>query len=92
MGVIDRAESLVNTGFVKDQHETSEPTVLLQPKVSRIQGFNNNDVTEEQHNPRLQFANKKSYADFMMNLQLPNPKLMDIAVPANQSCGKISDE
>jgi len=42
---------------------------------------------EKQHNPRLQFANKKSYADFMMNLQLPNPKLMDIAVPANQACG-----
>jgi sulfur dioxygenase len=47
---------------------------------------------EKQHNPRLQLADKKSYADFMMNLQLPSPKLMDIAVPANQSCGKLPDE
>jgi len=47
---------------------------------------------EKQHNPRLQLADKKSYADFMMNLQLPSPKLMDIAVPANQSCGKIPDK
>ena len=46
-----------------------------------------NSKEEKQHNPRLQLADKKSYADFMMNLQLPNPKLMDIAVPANQACG-----
>jgi len=51
-------------------------------------GWTSSTLKEErQHNPRLQFANKKSYADFMMNLQLPNPKLMDIAVPANQACG-----
>ncbi|MDT2074310.1 MAG: MBL fold metallo-hydrolase, partial [Planktomarina sp.] len=57
------------------------------------QGFTSSTLKKEkQHNPRLQLANKKSYADFMMNLQLPNPKLMDIAVPANQSCGKIPDE
>jgi sulfur dioxygenase len=28
------------------------------------------------------------YVDLMNNLTLPNPKLMDIAVPANRSCGK----
>jgi glyoxylase-like metal-dependent hydrolase (beta-lactamase superfamily II) len=43
---------------------------------------------EKQHNPRLQLADKRSYVDFMLNLQLPSPELMDIAVPANQSCGK----
>jgi len=43
---------------------------------------------EKQYNPRLQFGDKKSYVDFMTNLQLPSPALMDIAVPANQACGK----
>ena len=43
---------------------------------------------EKQHNPRLQLADKRSYVDFMLNLQLLSPKPMDIAVPANQSCGK----
>jgi hypothetical protein len=26
----------------------------------------------------------------MDNLMLPNPKLMDIAVPANQACGQLT--
>ena len=47
---------------------------------------------EKQHNPRLQFSDKESYVDFMMNLQLPSPTLMDIAVPANQACGTLPSE
>ena len=41
---------------------------------------------EKKHNPRLQF-NKKSFIEFMNNLKLPDPKIMDVAVPLNLSCG-----
>jgi sulfur dioxygenase len=43
---------------------------------------------ERQHNPRLQLSSAEDYAAMMAALKLPNPKLMDIAVPANQACGK----
>ena len=42
---------------------------------------------EKYHNPRLQVANKQAYIDMMNGLKLDNPRLMDIAVPANYSCG-----
>ena len=44
---------------------------------------------EKQHNPRLQVADQQAYVGLMSALSLPNPKLMDIAVPANQSCGAV---
>ncbi len=37
--------------------------------------------------PLLGAGADKLKCRFMMNLQLPNPKLMDIPVPANQDCG-----
>ncbi|MDX2481184.1 MAG: MBL fold metallo-hydrolase [Desulfuromusa sp.] len=43
---------------------------------------------EKQHNPRLQINCKQDYIDLMNGLELDNPKLMDIAVPANRVCGK----
>lgn len=43
---------------------------------------------EKQHNPRLQLGDIQAYVEFMRNLQLPNPTLMDVAVPANRTCGK----
>ena len=43
---------------------------------------------EKRHNPRLQVSDKQAYIDLMNGLELDNPKLMDIAVPANRSCGK----
>lgn len=43
---------------------------------------------EKRHNPRLQLGNAEAYAEFMHNLKLPNPTLMDVAVPANRSCGQ----
>ena len=47
---------------------------------------------EKKFNPRLQVSNAEEYADIMNNLNLPNPKLMDEAVPANQSIGFSSEE
>ena len=38
---------------------------------------------EKNNNPRLQVSSKEEYAEIMNNLKLANPKMMDIAVPAN---------
>lgn len=43
---------------------------------------------EKRHNPRLQADSETAYALIMDNLHLPNPKMMDIALPANRDCGK----
>jgi hypothetical protein len=44
---------------------------------------------EKANNPRLQVKDLAEYVALMNNLKLPNPKMMDIAVPANKACGKI---
>ena len=38
---------------------------------------------EKNNNPRLKVNSKEEYADIMTNLNLANPKMMDVAVPAN---------
>ena len=43
---------------------------------------------EKAYNPRLQVASADEYAELMAGLSLANPKMMDVAVPANLSIGK----
>lgn len=51
-------------------------------------GWTVSSIAEERaHNPRLQVATEQQYVDLMANLKLSNPKLMDVAVPANLGCG-----
>jgi glyoxylase-like metal-dependent hydrolase (beta-lactamase superfamily II)/rhodanese-related sulfurtransferase len=42
---------------------------------------------EKRYNPRLQVRNVDEYIELMANLKLPNPKMMDVAVPANMHVG-----
>jgi glyoxylase-like metal-dependent hydrolase (beta-lactamase superfamily II)/rhodanese-related sulfurtransferase len=42
---------------------------------------------ERRHNPRLQVRSVDEYVTLMANLKLPNPKMMDVAVPANMRVG-----
>jgi glyoxylase-like metal-dependent hydrolase (beta-lactamase superfamily II) len=42
---------------------------------------------EKRNNPRLANRDRASFIELMGNLQLPKPKLMDIAVPANRALG-----
>ena len=42
---------------------------------------------EKKFNPRLQVKSSDEYVEIMNNLNLPNPKLMDIAVPENLNLG-----
>ena len=43
---------------------------------------------EKRHNPRIAGKTKAEYVEIMHNLNLPNPRLMDIAIPANLACGQ----
>ena len=47
---------------------------------------------EKFFNPRLKVKSIDEYADLMNNLKLPNPKMMDVAVPANMQVGLRQEE
>ncbi len=47
---------------------------------------------EKAYNPRLQVSSAEEYAEIMNNLDLPSPKMMDVAVPANLQIGLPQDE
>src|ERR1700738_881459 len=47
---------------------------------------------EKLFNPRLKVKSMDEYAELMNNLKLPNPKMMDVAVPANMRVGLHQDE
>ncbi len=42
---------------------------------------------EKAFNPRLQVGSAEEYADIMAGLDLDNPKMMDVAIPANLTIG-----
>lgn len=42
---------------------------------------------EKAYNPRLNVSSAEEYAEIMNNLNLPNPKMMDVAVPENLKLG-----
>jgi glyoxylase-like metal-dependent hydrolase (beta-lactamase superfamily II) len=68
--LFDRVLSLPDETIVYPAHDYN------QKKSSTIGG-------EKKNNPRLQVNNADEYAKIMNNLNLANPKMMDIAVPAN---------
>ena len=47
---------------------------------------------EKAFNPRLRVKSVDEYVDLMNSLHLPNPKMMDVAVPANLRVGLAQDE
>ena len=47
---------------------------------------------EKRFNPRLQVRSVDEYVELMGNLNLPNPKMMDVAVPANMHVGLHQDD
>jgi glyoxylase-like metal-dependent hydrolase (beta-lactamase superfamily II)/rhodanese-related sulfurtransferase len=47
---------------------------------------------EKRYNPRLQVRSVDEYVELMNNLHLPNPKLMDVVVPANMHVGLHQDD
>jgi glyoxylase-like metal-dependent hydrolase (beta-lactamase superfamily II) len=76
------------------QYDSLFNRLLRLPEETRVypaHDYNGNTVStigeERQHNPRLQVSSKQAYVDLMNGLKLDNPRLMDIAVPANLRCG-----
>ena len=47
---------------------------------------------EKRFNPRLKVKSIDEYVELMNNLKLPNPKMMDVAVPANMHVGLHQEE
>ena len=47
---------------------------------------------EKKFNPRLQVKSVDEYVELMNNLDLPNPKMMDVAVPANLRVGLAQEQ
>lgn len=53
-------------------------------------GMTVSTIGEEKHfNPRLQMKTKEAFIELMNNLNLPYPKMIDVAVPANLKCGVV---
>ena len=69
------------------------PDCLLYP-AHDYRGLTVTTVAEERRfNPRLGGAvGEPDFVTYMDNLGLPHPKLMDIAVPANLRCGRVTSE
>jgi glyoxylase-like metal-dependent hydrolase (beta-lactamase superfamily II)/rhodanese-related sulfurtransferase len=47
---------------------------------------------EKRFNPRLRVKSVNEYVELMNSLNLPDPKMMDVAVPANMRVGLAQDE
>src|SRR6516165_2868778 len=47
---------------------------------------------ERRYNPRLQVKSVEQYVEVMNGLNLPNPKMMDVAVPANMRVGLAQED
>jgi len=82
-------------GSASDQYYSLFNSLLTLPDKTRVypahdyKGWTTSTIGEERkYNSRLQVADEKAYVDLMSNLKLPNPKWMDVAVPANLACGK----
>lgn len=51
-------------------------------------GWTSSSIGEERrYNPRIAGKTREEYIEIMRNLKLPNPKVMDVAIPANLACG-----
>ena len=44
---------------------------------------------EKRYNPRLQVSGMQAYVELMNGLELDDPRMMDIALPANRACGLL---
>lgn len=77
-------DSIVNKLFALDDETLVYPA-------HDYKGFTTSTIWEERRfNPRLAGKSAEQYAEIMRNLNLPDPKMMDVAVPANLACGEVA--
>lgn len=73
------------------QHLFTLPAETLVYPAHDYKGQTVSTVGEEKGlNPRFVGRSREQFIDFMANLDLPDPKKMMEAVPANQSCGQVT--
>jgi len=96
-------DTLLIRGTGRTDFQNGDPIAAYHSLFSKVLGlpddtlvypghdYNGNTVStiaeERACNPRLQVGSASEYADIMNNLNLPNPKMMDQAVPANLHIG-----
>ena len=81
-------------GNARQQYQSLVERLMTLPDETRVypghdyKGWTVSTIAEErQFNPRLQVSSAEEYEKLMASLHMPNPKLMDLAVPANRKCG-----
>jgi glyoxylase-like metal-dependent hydrolase (beta-lactamase superfamily II)/rhodanese-related sulfurtransferase len=86
-------------GSARDQYDSLFNKLLKLPDETLVypahdyKGDTVSTIAEEKaYNPRLQVSSVEEYAEIMDNLNLANPKMMDIAVPANLKQGLDQDD
>ena len=80
---VDQYNSIVNKLF-------SLPEETIVYPGHDYNGNTSSSIWEEKNfNPRLAGKSVAEFKEIMDNLNLPNPKLMDVAVPANLACGLL---
>lgn len=84
-------------GDPRAQHHSLFDVLLRLPDETLVypghdyKGWTVSTIAEERaHNPRLQVSGVDKYVELMNNLKLADPKLMDVAVPANLQCGRLA--
>lgn len=84
-------------GSARDQYHSLFDRLLQLPPDTLVypahdyKGWSVSTIAEERaFNPRLQVNGEAAYVQLMDQLKLPNPRLMDVAVTANQACGMTS--
>jgi len=85
-------------GSSSDQYNSLFNNILKLPRHYHVypahdyNGMNISSIDEEiRFNPRLQVANEQEYKNIMDHLNLPYPRYMDVAIPANLKCGVIEE-
>jgi len=86
-------------GSARAQYESLFSKLLKLPEDTLVypahdyKGDTVSTIGEERRcNPRLQVRSVDEYVALMSKLNLPNPKMMDVAVPANMRQGLVQDE
>jgi sulfur dioxygenase len=86
-------------GDPRQQYESIFNKLLKLPESTQVfpahdyKGETVSSIGEEKaFNPRLQVKSVDEYVTLMNSLNLPNPKMMDVAVPANMRVGLAQDE
>lgn len=80
---VDQYNSIVNKLF------TLPEETIVYPGHDYNGNISSTIWEEKRFNPRLVGKSVEEFKQIMDNLNLPNPKLMDVAVPANLKCGLI---